>query len=65
MSWRMDAQARNSGYSPAVCFLAQAHEAENRFCFFTMSIQPMDGVRGRIEHNVNVVIFQEASANLR
>jgi len=65
MSWRVDVEARNPGYSPAVCFLARAHEAENRFFFFTMSIQPMDGVLGRREHNVNIVILQEASANLR
>jgi hypothetical protein len=44
MKWRVDAGARNSGYSPAMSFLAQAHEAENRFCFFTMSIQPWIGL---------------------
>jgi hypothetical protein len=65
MSWRMDAQARNPGYSPAVCFLAQAHEAEIRFCFFTMSIQPMDRVHGRLEHNVNISVLQEAGVGLR
>jgi len=30
-----------------------------------MSIQPMDRVRGWLEHNVNCYVFQAASAGLR